>query len=1023
MANITRSAILKRGMRDSDRLGSLRRSNVQRQSLSLWPLLFIGVILCAVNCSAALFAPIQDCDEVFNYWEPTHYLNHGYGLQTWEYSPAYAIRSWLYIVLHALLGKSSWILSVKKSNEFIYIRILLGIFCALCQLKLFKAVAVNVGLRVAFIMILVMTSSTGMFYASVAYLPSGFCMCTTMIGMAAFIDVRDRLKTKQGVVWFGVGAIVGWPFSAALILPLFMDELVCIKRTADVKGAFWRVLSGITLLLPIIGIDITVNAVFFHRLAFSPWRIISYNIFSGSSRGPDIFGTEPWHFYLRNLLLNFNAWFLLALCAGPILALQLMFRCPSTTKLTLLRTLVFTAPFYLWFAIFTAQPHKEERFMYPAYPFLSLCAAITLHNMLYSLGHLGRTSLFGRTSSILRAVLAAGGILLVVAVGLLRTYGTIKAYGGPLLIYTPLHSGQYKNAEGSVCLGKEWYRFPSSFFLPDKMRARFIKSEFDGLLPGQFSEENDGFGLPKSWTTPEGMNDRNIEDPGKHVDISTCSFLVDSHFPGAEPAPSPSASTSANTPTSFSQDSLGVKYTASVLQFRISSDIPLALRERFPSRFRALGAIVQSPTTSMAPGHIEVLAHLISQNIKFLSYGGLLAATIIYVLANKFIYRKKPAVGRQSSPDPEKPGSTRPSKFKAPARQPGQWPPSDFKRPAAQPLLDWDVHKTQPLPYRPFRYGPYNITMGLRTMQWDEWIELDNHYLKYHADKARRISERGEKCCRTAPEAMDGAIELLVELCDYLPQRYPTLFQTTPTGIVNLATSETFNIVQRPLPEDPMAMSARLIQDDVIIMFEKEDGQYYLLAGAVLLGGFWRLSDKFGMPLSEIHTSGDVPGYRQKLEKGMENFFRRIQPNAPMLRYNYFLQVDDELAWSSSIGPEDSDQPHTVGWQTSEKNKAIESLHFRAERQSLRRLPRSGGVVFTVRTYFEPVMAIAQEPGVPGRLASAVRSWGDDVGRYKGRQNYEGVLLEYLDEEHKKQVEAGVAEMEGKEDERAAFPF
>jgi alpha-1,2-mannosyltransferase len=42
--------------------------------------------------------------------------------------------------------------------------------------------------------------------------------------------------------------------------------------------------------------------------------------------------------------------------------------------------------------------------------------------------------------------------------------------------------------------------------------------------------------------------------------------------------------------------------------------------------------------------------------------------------------------------------------------------------------------------------------------------ELDNHYLKYHADKARRIEERGSKCCHTAPEAMDAAIELLEEL-------------------------------------------------------------------------------------------------------------------------------------------------------------------------------------------------------------------------------------------------------------------
>jgi len=58
----------------------------------------------AANLLAALYAPIQDCDETFNYWEPTHYISHGYGLQTWEYSPDYAIRSWLYIAFHAIIG-------------------------------------------------------------------------------------------------------------------------------------------------------------------------------------------------------------------------------------------------------------------------------------------------------------------------------------------------------------------------------------------------------------------------------------------------------------------------------------------------------------------------------------------------------------------------------------------------------------------------------------------------------------------------------------------------------------------------------------------------------------------------------------------------------------------------------------------------------------------------------------------------------------------------------------------------------
>lgn len=251
----------------------------------------------------------------------------------------------------------------------------------------------------------------------------------------------------------------------------------------------------------------------------------------------------------------------------------------------------------------------------------------------------------------------------------------------------------------------------------------------------------------------------------------------------------------------------------------------------------------------------------------------------------------------------------------------------------------------------------------------------------------------------------------------YLPQRYPTLFRKTATGITNLATNESFDTAARPLPEDPMATAARLVQDDLALMIERPDGEYYLLAGAILLAGFWRLEDKFGMRLSDIHTSGSVPQFREKLEKGMLSFFRRMRPQDPVLRHNYFVQVDEALPWSYSIGSEDAVE---VSWNTAEKNRAIENHFFRSERQSLRRLPNSGAVVFTIRTYFEPVTEIVKEPFVPGRLASAVRSWGDDVSRYKGKEKYEEVLLEFLDRMHEEQVRGGL-EVD-REDEVRAYP-
>ncbi len=78
-------------------------------------------------------------------------------------------------------------------------------------------------------------------------------------------------------------------------------------------------------------------------------------------------------------------------------------------------------------------------------------------------------------------------------------------------------------------------------------------------------------------------------------------------------------------------------------------------------------------------------------------------------------------------------------------------------------------------------------------------------------------------------------------------------------------------------------------------------------------------------------------------------------------------------------------------------------------------------MVFTIRTYFHPITEICEEPYVPGRLALAVRSWSDDVARYRGRARYGDVLLEYLDKKHEEQVANGLKLEE--EDEAHSYPY
>jgi alpha-1,2-mannosyltransferase len=265
-------------------------------------------------------------------------------------------------------------------------------------------------------------------------------------------------------------------------------------------------------------LEIGVDSLFFQKFAFVPWNIVAYNVFGGEGRGPNIFGTEPWTFYIRNLLLNFNVWFILAASIAPLLILQALFGGRTSSSQTLLRSLAFVSPFYLWQAIFTVQPHKEERFMYPAYPFLALNAALALHLILAYVGTNKPGTLMGLIPGKVKLMAVAAFMLLSINAGLLRSVGMVTAYGAPLKVYDALDTPGVVQEGAFLCLGKEWYRFPSSFFLPQSMRAKFVKSEFSGLLPGEFPGGNNMQALLAGTSAiPTGMNDRNEEDLSKYV--------------------------------------------------------------------------------------------------------------------------------------------------------------------------------------------------------------------------------------------------------------------------------------------------------------------------------------------------------------------------------------------------------------------------------------------------------------------------------------------------------------------------
>ncbi|CAG0890674.1 unnamed protein product [Cyprideis torosa] len=472
---------------------------------------------------AAVWNLMDDCDEVYNYWEPAHFMIYGKGFQTWEYSPEFALRSWVFVALHAFPGLlyRALLPSTSPLAVFFFLRCFLGFMSSLADLCLYQGIRQVFGASVARLSLVFLIFSPGVFAASSAFLPSSFAMILLSFAYGSWF----KGNLEPSIVSVAIATFVGWPFVAVLGLPIALDILFRRKELRLFLKA--SVIASICILFPMTQID----SFLYGRTVFAPWNIVKYNVFS--KHGPNLYGVEPWTFYVKNLVLNFNLVFPVALMAAPLTFV--VARRPSSKSLSPLLVLV---GFYFWLAIFFFQPHKEERFMSPIYPLFCLAAAYTLDSL--------QTFIACKSQQAYFKAFLVGFLVIFVTISCSRIVGRYRNHHGALDVYlhlsalpvmedTAMHAQTGKRKVRRICLGKEWHRFPSHFFLPSSQEweVAFLESEFKGQLPKHFIpiDPEQRSAAEATSTVHTDFNDENRQERSRFVNISTCDFVVDSYFP------------------------------------------------------------------------------------------------------------------------------------------------------------------------------------------------------------------------------------------------------------------------------------------------------------------------------------------------------------------------------------------------------------------------------------------------------------------------------------------------------------
>jgi len=376
---------------------------------------------------------------------------------------------------------------------------------------------------VGFVAAVLLGTSPGMWVAGVAFLPSSEAALLGCLVWAAWMSERFELG-----IFLGSAAVIAvWPFTGLLFVPLGLHSLVTVGPVRALlcalsSFAFWATLS------------LVVDSYFYGRLVLPAAEIIRYNVLSSnSSGGSELYGTEPWYFYLLNGFLNLTMALPAAFALLPSVAVLATLERwsgvkapPSIAQAFSSRlgwkAIAFSAAGFCWLAFFSCIPHKEERFLVPSYPALALAAAAATSTVSSVVARATFPSL-GRLTSIL---LTTGTILLSIS----RIVTLQLGYGAPLYIYNTLSEElstlrrSLPDAQGDldICIGGEWHRFASSFFLPStEDHLRYVRHGSVGLLPAEWDPKLGTSGVPLA------MNNQNKEEPSRYIHPHACEYFLD----------------------------------------------------------------------------------------------------------------------------------------------------------------------------------------------------------------------------------------------------------------------------------------------------------------------------------------------------------------------------------------------------------------------------------------------------------------------------------------------------------------
>ncbi|MEX0346556.1 MAG: DUF3445 domain-containing protein [Rhizobiaceae bacterium] len=284
------------------------------------------------------------------------------------------------------------------------------------------------------------------------------------------------------------------------------------------------------------------------------------------------------------------------------------------------------------------------------------------------------------------------------------------------------------------------------------------------------------------------------------------------------------------------------------------------------------------------------------------------------------------------------------------------------------------------------RHTPYDgshppFRIGLQPLDLRNWIEVDDRLDFYLSEKERLWALHPGKTFVAEPDTVAVQTEILDLIAAHVARRFPDIYRRDADRMfVNGRT------VDLAADEPALLTAARLVPEDLLVMRRDETG-WRLVAGSLSFPTGWSLTEKFGRPMEQIH--GPVPGFGEGTRNAamINRIFDSLQVAQPVWRMNWSIYSNDALYQG------DHHAEHV------RRMEAGLAAFLRVEYQTLRKLPVSCDILFTVRIHIDPIALLERHPDC-GHICSEfirlLQAMDREQLEYKGMIGQRDLLISRL---------------------------